>query len=129
MPAGKLTLSPPCWQWLCRGCGLVPALLFPLVLRAQQPSLPLSLDPQRPFPTPASACTQPRFLSHCQSTMAVIINGLSQCDSCAPLKIRLNNKILMYGNFLSSPSPVTHANILLHSQTPSLHRSFPFLGL
>lgn len=64
--------------------------------------------------------------------MAVIINGLSQRDSCAPLKIRLNNKILMYGNFLSSLSPflslphpslVTHANILLLSQTPPLPRA------
>ena len=62
--------------------------------------------------------------------MAVIINGLSQCDSCGPLKIGLNNKILAYGNFFSSPAPsfslpcfslVTHANVsspFPPSQTP-----------
>lgn len=42
------------------------------------------------------------FFFHCQNTMTVIINRLSQCDSCSPLKIRLNNRILPYGNFFSS---------------------------
>lgn len=90
-------------------------------------------------PAPPKACPhpclqlvpQPRFLSHCQSTMAVIINGLSQCDSCGPLKIGLNNKNPAYGNFFSSPAPsfslphfslVMHANIFSPfppSQTPS----------
>ena len=62
--------------------------------------------------------------------MAVIINGLSQCDSCGPLKIGLNNKIPAYGNFFSSPAPsfslprfslVMHANVsspFPPSQTP-----------
>lgn len=87
--------------------------------------------------SPPKACThhpclqplpQPWFLSHCQSTMAVIINGLSQCDSCGPLKIGLNNKILAYGNFFSSPAPsfpspslqpVMHANVFPFSSFPN----------
>lgn len=70
------------------------------------------------LPPPPSACSQPRFLSHCQSTMAVIINGLSQCDSCGPLKIGLNNKILAYGNFFSSPAPsfsLPHFGLVMHA--------------
>lgn len=59
--------------------------------------------------------------------MAVIINRLSQCDSCGPLKIGLNDKIPADGNFFSSPAPsfslplfslAPHANVFFPSLLP-----------
>lgn len=55
--------------------------------------------------------------------MAVIINGLSQCDSCGPLKIGLNNKILAHGNFFSPPAPsfpLPHSGLVMHANVSSL---------
>lgn len=62
--------------------------------------------------------------------MAVIINGLSQRDSCAPLKIRLNNKILMYGNFLSLAQPCYACKYFTpFPNTFPCTAGSPFLGL
>lgn len=110
-----------------KGGGLAPQQCLPFSLKGNTLLFTCPVPSRRSGPP--KACThprllpapQPRFLSHCQSTRAVIINGLSQCDSCGPLKIGLNNKILAYGNFFSSPAPpfslphfslVTHANAL-----------------
>lgn len=111
-----------------------PQQCLPFNLKGNTPlfACPWPLSQVRPpkglHPPPPSACSPAWFLSHCQSTMAVIINGLSQCDSCGPLKIGLNNKILAYGNFFSSPVPsfslphfglVMHANALPSSSFPN----------
>lgn len=117
------------------GRGPGPSTVSSFQSQGQYTPLRLPLSPLT-GPAPPKACThprllpapQPRFLSHCQSTMAVIINGLSQCDSCGPLKIGLNNKILAYGNFFSSPAPpfsLPHFSLVMHANalpfSPSQH--------
>lgn len=99
-----------------------------LCLPPQRSSPTKTCSPHPPTPWPPASVSPPL-----PSTMAVIINGLSQCHSCGPLKTGLNNKILAYGNFFSSPAPsfslphsslVTHANVH-HPPFPSFSNTFP----